>query len=110
MQNPDKPVGGHRPELRGKQRSYLKGLGNQLSPAVYVGKGGISPAVLRSVEEAYHTGELIKIKRDRSCPLERKDLAGQLAEATGSHLVGVVGQTFLLYRPDPDEPALQLPD
>ena len=111
MQNSDRPDGGgHRPKLTGKQRSYLKGLGNRLSPAVYVGKDGISPAVLRSVAEAHHTGELIKIKRDRSCPLERKDLAGQLAEATSSHLVGVLGQTILLYRPDPEEPRLQLPD
>ena len=110
MQHPDGSDGtDNLPKLIGRQRSYLKGLGNRLRPAVYVGREGISPAVLRSVEEAYHTGELIKIKRDRSCPLERKELAGQLAEATSSVLVGVLGQTILLYRPDPEEPKLQLP-
>ena len=96
-------------ELRGKQRRYLKSLANQLRPAVYVGKDGISRAVLQSIEEAYNTGELIKIRIDRSCPLDRKELGPRLAEATSSSLIQILGRTILLYRPDPEEPKLQLP-
>ena len=55
-------------ELRGKQRRYLKSLANQLKPVVYVGKEGISPALLRSIEDAYNTSELIKVKLERNSP------------------------------------------
>ncbi len=96
-------------ELKGIQRRYLKSLANRLKPVVYVGKEGLTPALLRTVEEAYNTGELIKIKLEQNCPLDRKELGPKLAEETGSHLIQTLGHTLLLYRPDPKEPKLQLP-
>ena len=96
-------------ELTGKQRRYLRGLANQLKAMVYLGKEGISVAVLRAIEEAYANQELIKIRLERACPLERQEAGRLLAEATRSHLVQVLGHTVLLYRPDPEEPRLQLP-
>ena len=97
-------------ELRGKQRRYLKSLANQLKPVVYVGKEGVSPALLRSIEDAYNTSELIKVKLERNSPLDRKELGARLAEATTSYLIQILGHTILLYRPDPEEARLQLPD
>lgn len=96
-------------ELTGKQRRFLRGLGNQLKATVYVGKEGITEGVLKSIEEAYNSGELIKIRIERSCPLDRRETGSQLAEKTQSQLAQVIGQTVLLYRPDPDEPQIQLP-
>jgi RNA-binding protein len=101
----DKPVG----ELTGKQRRYLRGLGNQLKATVYVGKEGITEGILKSIDETYNTGELIKIRIERSCPLDRREAGRQLAEQTQSHMVQVLGQTVLIYRPDPEEPAIVLP-
>lgn len=95
--------------LKGKQRRYLKSLANQLKSTVYVGKEGISPALLQSIEDAYHNSELIKLKIERNCPVERKNLGPQLAEASASYLIQILGQTLLLYRPDPEEPQIQLP-
>jgi len=96
-------------ELTGRQRRYLRGLANTLRATVFLGREGISEAVLRGVEEAYVNQELIKVRLERGCPLERREAGRQLAEATRSHLVQVLGHTLLLYRPDPEEPRLQLP-
>lgn len=96
-------------ELTGRQRRYLRGLANPLRATVYLGKEGISAAVRRGVEEAYAHQELIKVRLERGCKLERHETGRLLAEATGSHLVQVLGHTLLLYRPDPEEPKLQLP-
>ena len=49
-------------ELRGKSRRYLRGLGNQLRPTVYLGKEGISPALLQSLDEAHAHNELVKVR------------------------------------------------
>lgn len=96
-------------ELTGRQRRFLRGLGNPLQAVVYVGKEGITEGVLRSIEEAYHRGELIKIRLERNCPLERREAGRQLAEKTQSRLAQVIGQTVLIYRPDPEKPAIALP-
>ena len=71
-------------ELSGKQRRYLRGLGNQLEPVIYVGKEGISEALLRSIEEAYSGRELIKVRLERSCPVERREAGSLLASSTRS--------------------------
>lgn len=96
-------------ELTGKQRRHLRSLGYDLKATVSVGKAGVTDAVVRSVEEAYHGGELIKARLERSWEVDRKEGARELAQSTGSHLIQVLGRTVLLYRPDPDEPEIQLP-
>ena len=96
-------------ELTGKQRRYLRGLANQLKATVYLGKDGLSDAVQHAVEEAYANRELIKVRLEKSCPVERHEAGRLLAEATESHLVQVLGHTLVLYRPDPEEPVIQLP-
>ena len=52
-------------ELRGKARRHLRGLGNQLRPTVYLGKDGISPALLQSLDEAHTHNGLVKVRVER---------------------------------------------
>ena len=97
-------------ELTGKQRRYLRGRGHDLRPSVYVGKEGISDRVVRSIEDAYRNCELIKVKVERGCPLDRKEAGAVLAKASGSHLVQILGRSILLYRHDAESTSpLQLP-
>jgi RNA-binding protein len=102
------PAGPDR-ELTGKQRRFLRGLGNPLRATVYVGKEGITAGILGSIEDAFNTGELIKIRVERNCPLDRRETGRQLADRTGASLVQILGQTVLLCRPDPEQPRLRLP-
>ena len=98
------------PKLRGKDRRYLRGLGNSLRPTVYLGKEGLSAAVIRSLNEAYANSELVKVSLERGAPLERREAGEQLAAATEAYLVQVLGNILLLYRPDPDDPQIVLPE
>ena len=99
------PAGG----MKGKQRQFLRGLGTGLRPTAYLGKEGISDGLVKSLEEAYANSELIKVRIERSCPLSRKEAAPELARVTESHLIQILGRTVLLYRPDAEEPKIQLP-
>ncbi len=94
--------------LRGKDRRYLRGLGNGLRPTVYLGKEGLSAAVIRSLNQAYANSELVKVRCERNS-VDRREAGERLAAATESHLVQVLGNTLLLYRPDPDDPQIALP-
>lgn len=95
--------------LTGKQRRALRALGHALTPVVQLGKGGISPALLGAVDEALTTHELIKIKVLDTADVDRHEAATELARQTGSEVAQVLGYTILLYRPDPDEPRIELP-
>jgi RNA-binding protein len=95
----DDPIELH---LTSGQKKTLRGLGHHLEPVVYVGKEGLSPALLLSLEAALKAHELIKIKLGQNCPLER-DIAGkELTKCTGAALVQIIGRMILLYRPNPD--------
>jgi RNA-binding protein len=99
----------NKPDLSGKQRRHLRSLAYGLKPTVSVGRQGLSEPVLASVQDAYNKAELVKVRLERACELDRKEAASALATATDSHLIQVLGRTVLLYRPDPDEPVIQLP-
>ena len=96
-------------ELSGKQRRYLRGQGNSIKPTVYLGKDGISDALLNSLGEAFNNRELVKVRVEKSCELERKEVGHQLAQAAAAHMVQVLGNTLLLYQPNPDKPEIKLP-
>lgn len=99
--NPPAPV------LDGAQRRHLRGLAHPLKPIVFVGEAGVSPAVLKALDEALTSHELVKIRLRQ--PTSKKETALELARETGAALCGVVGHTVVLYRPHPDEPRIELP-
>jgi len=93
--------------LDSTQRRHLRSLAHPLKPIVFVGEGGVSPAVTKALDEALTSHELVKIRLRQ--PTDKKATARELAEATASGLCGVVGHTVVLYRPHPEEPRIQLP-
>ncbi|MCP4904615.1 MAG: ribosome assembly RNA-binding protein YhbY [bacterium] len=95
------------PTLDGGQRRHLRGLAHRLKPIVFIGEGGISPAVLKALDEALTSHELVKIRLRQ--PQNKKEAARELADATSAGLCGVVGHTVVLYRPHPEEPKIELP-
>jgi len=85
--------------LTGKQRSFLRGLGQKLPVAVRIGKEGLSPGAVETIRRRFERCELIKVRLGEAQGAQRKAQAAELAEAVGAHLAGVVGKTALLYRP-----------
>ena len=88
--------------LTGAQRKYLRGLAHSLRPVVQAGKNGITPELLRAVDEALEHHELIKVKFV-DFKEEKKELTEEIAERTSSEAVGLIGNVAILYRRQPDE-------
>ena len=95
-------------KLTGKQNRYLRGLGHQLKPVVYVGKEEVNKAVINATEEALAVHELIKVKLQEGCLSDRKEVAEELSTATNSAVAQILGKTILLYRPS-EERKISLP-
>lgn len=90
-------------KLTGKQARFLRGLGHHLSPVAMIGKEGITENLITSVDQVLTAHELIKVKVQENCPIDRKEAAAELAKKTGSSVAQVVGKTFLLYRENKDK-------
>jgi RNA-binding protein len=75
----------------------FKAAAQRLKPILKVGKNGLSPQFIQSVEAVFETHELIKIKFDEFKD-QRKTLAPELAAKTKSHLITLLGNVVVLYR------------
>lgn len=75
----------------------LKARAQRLEPILKMGKQGLSPSFIKSVEEVLALRELIKVKFVEFKE-QRKQLAPELAEKTGSCLVTLVGHVAVLYK------------
>jgi len=95
-------------KLTGKQARFLRGLGHKLQPVVMIGKQEVSDEVVTAVDEALTIHELIKVKLQEGCLTDRREVAEQLAQASGAAVAQVLGKTILLYRAS-DEKLIKLP-
>jgi len=94
--------------LTGKQARYLRGLGHALRPTVMLGRQELNDSVIAALDEALTAHELVKVKLQEGCLLDRRDAAAQLAAATGAAVAQVLGKTLLIYRPS-DKHLITLP-
>lgn len=94
--------------LSGKQARYLRGLGHSLRPIVMLGRQDITDSIRIALDEALTAHELVKVKLQEGCLLDRHEAAEQLANVTGSAVAQILGKTILLYRPS-DKKLITLP-
>ncbi|MDR3600018.1 MAG: ribosome assembly RNA-binding protein YhbY [Desulfosporosinus sp.] len=95
--------------LTGKQKGYLRSMGNEMVPILQVGKGGLVETVVMQTDEALEARELIKGRILQNSSEEPKIVAAELAKQTGAELVQVIGRNFLLFRQSKHKPVIVFP-
>ncbi len=88
--------------VTGKKRAELRGEAHHLDPLVHVGTQGLTPTLVRSVDDALRTRELVKIQLGRPVDEKPRAVAERLARETGATIVQVIGRTATLYRENPE--------
>ncbi|MFV0413423.1 MAG: YhbY family RNA-binding protein [Oscillospiraceae bacterium] len=83
--------------LTSKQRAALRKEANGLTPVFQVGKDGIDQALVKATADCLAARELIKLRVLETSPNGPRDVAGQLAEATGAEVVQVIGSVLVLF-------------
>jgi len=84
-------------------------MGTGLDPIIHVGKAGLVDAIVQQLDEALEARELVKVRVIQNSPVEPKEIAPQLAAATGAELVQVIGRNVLFFRPSEKKPTIVLP-
>ena len=91
-------------DLTSKQRAQLRGMANGLDTIVHIGKDGIGPSLTRQADDALEARELIKGRVLENSLLTAREGAEELAQATRSQVVQVIGSKFVLYRETHSKP------
>ena len=95
--------------LTGKQRSYLKGIANNIDSIFQLGKNGLTDNFIKQVEEALEAREIIKINVLNNSPLDVTEVANDLAQRTDAEFVQSIGNKFILYRESKENKKISLP-
>lgn len=81
----------------------------QLDPIFQIGKGGVGEETVKQISNALEARELIKARVLDNSGYTAKEAAEELAEATGSDVVTVIGTKFVLYRESEKKKRIELP-
>ncbi len=89
--------------LTSKQRAKLRGCANKMDTILQIGKDGINENLIKQTDDALTARELIKMRVLENSPLTAREAAFELAEATGSESVQIIGTRFVLFRRNKDK-------
>ena len=95
--------------LTSKQRAFLRSMANTEEPILHVGKGEISPSMLKQADDALTAREIIKGKVLETAAQPPKETAEIIAASVHAEVVQVIGRTFVLYRRNEKEQKIKLP-
>ena len=94
--------------ITSKQRAYLRSLATNEPAIMQVGKGGIGDNLIKTVSDALEARELIKLSVLENCDYTTRDMAEELAEATGADVVAVIGRKIVLYRESENKKRIEI--
>ena len=95
--------------LNGKRRAFLRKMANELDPVFQVGKGGISEEMCLQISNCLEARELIKLRILETSGYTAREAAEEIAAATESEVVAVIGSRFVLYRESTTKKVIELP-
>jgi len=84
--------------ITSKQRAYLRSLASTYDTIMQVGKGGVTPNIVKTISDALEARELIKLRVLENSDYTPREAAEEIAKATNSEVITVIGTKFVLYR------------
>jgi len=81
-----------------KERAELRGVAQKLDAIIQIGKDGITPEVINTVDQALFARELIKLSVLENCPNSAREVADILAGRCRADVVQVIGRKVVLYK------------
>lgn len=82
--------------MKGKQKSYLRGLAHTLKPVFQIGKDGVNDNMITDIRNYLNKHELMKISVLQNCMMDIEEIADIFANC-GFEVVQIIGKTIVLY-------------
>jgi RNA-binding protein len=77
-------------------KKEVKGIGVGLKPTVHIGKEGLTDSVVAELKNQMKTSHVVKVKVLGSSVDQKREIAEELANRSGTKLVEIRGSTILL--------------
>ena len=95
--------------MTSKQRAYLRSLAQKIDPIFQIGKTGITDNLIMQLSDALEAREIIKITFLDTIPSDKNSVAEEIASATNSEIVQIIGKKLTLYKKSINKPKIELP-
>ena len=95
--------------LTSKQKAYLKSLAHKLDYSHQLGKNEITPELLDMLLKALLANELVKIHVLKASLTPIRETALDLSGALRADIVQIIGRHIVLYKPNPKDRKIKLP-
>jgi RNA-binding protein len=82
-----------------EKRRALRAEAHPLSPVVMIGNAGLTDAVIKEIENALNTHELIKIRALSGEKENREAMLNEICERIKAAPVQLIGKMLVIYRP-----------
>ena len=89
--------------LTPKERQALKAQAHKLEPVVTIGGKGLTDAVVKEIDFALKSHELLKIRAGAMDRHQRAAAFDEICARTGAEPVQHVGKVFVVYRKKPED-------
>lgn len=96
--------------LTSKQRAHLRSIAQGYNTIFYVGKQGIGDELVKQLDNAIESRELIKVGVQENCDYTAREAADDISAKLGADVVQVIGRKFVLWRrsSDPKKRVIEL--
>jgi RNA-binding protein len=91
--------------LASSERRALRARAHALDPVVIIGEAGLTAGVLREIDRALASHELVKVRAPAAARDGRETLLAQVCDALGAAPVQHIGKILVVFRPRPPEDA-----
>jgi putative YhbY family RNA-binding protein len=93
------------PELSPVERQALKARAHHLDPVVLIGDAGLTPSVMREINVALASHELIKVRVAGDDREARQQMYQAICAELQATPVQSIGKLLVLFRPKPEDKA-----
>mgnify|MGYP000269036645 FL=1 len=94
--------------MTSKQRAMLRAMANEYQPIIYIGKEGVTEALMQDADAALEARELVKGSIGRNAEVDLRTAVAELCQALQAEPVQVIGRKFVIFRPSKKNPSIQL--
>ena len=91
-----------------KVRTQLRALAHELKPIVSVGKRGHTETLVKEIDSALLSHELIKIQFQKSALDNSEEITNLICKELVAELVEFRGHVATIYRAHPEKPRIRL--
>lgn len=86
----------------------LRAMANEYQPIIYIGKEGVTEALMQDADAALEARELVKGSIGRNAEVDLRTAVAELCQALQAEPVQVIGRKFVIFRPSKKNPSIQL--